>query len=129
VIEVSLSKGPNRVGVSHPLHLRTEADPASKNIVILDFWIMDKVQKPISSQCYISLSEHFRMQKIFGYTFQPEVLFVVPSLLLFLASHPAVTKAHLSSVENVVCGAAPATKNLIDKFKAKLDRDVNIRQG
>jgi acyl-coenzyme A synthetase/AMP-(fatty) acid ligase len=60
---------------------------------------------------------------------QPTVLFVVPSLLLFLASHPAVTKEHLSSIEKVVCGAAPATKNLIDKFKAKLDRDVNIRQG
>jgi len=61
--------------------------------------------------------------------FQPTVLFVVPSLLLFLASHPAVAKEHLSSIDDVVCGAAPATKNLIDKFKAKLDRDVNIRQG
>jgi len=61
--------------------------------------------------------------------FQPRVLFVVPSLLLFLASHPAVTREHLSSIDDVVCGAAPATKNLIDKFKAKLDRDVNIRQG
>jgi hypothetical protein len=61
--------------------------------------------------------------------FQPAVLFVVPSLLLFLASHPTVTKEHLSSIENIVCGAAPATKNLIDKFKAKLEKDVNIRQG
>jgi acyl-CoA synthetase (AMP-forming)/AMP-acid ligase II len=61
--------------------------------------------------------------------FQPRVLFVVPSLLLFLASHPAITKEHLSSIDDVICGAAPATKNLIDKFKEKLDRDVNIRQG
>jgi acyl-coenzyme A synthetase/AMP-(fatty) acid ligase len=60
---------------------------------------------------------------------QPTVLFVVPSLLLFLASHPAVTKQHLSSIEKVVCGAAPATKNLIDKFKAKIDRDIHFRQG
>jgi hypothetical protein len=61
--------------------------------------------------------------------FQPNVLYVVPSLLLFLASHPAVTKEHLSSIDDVICGAAPATKDLIDKFKAKLHRDVNIRQG
>ncbi|PSN40615.1 putative 4-coumarate--CoA ligase 3 [Blattella germanica] len=62
--------------------------------------------------------------------YKPTILFVVPSLLLFLASHPAVTKEHLSSVEKVVCGAAPATKNLIDKFKFKVDRDnINIRQG
>jgi hypothetical protein len=54
---------------------------------------------------------------------------VVPSLLLFLASHPAVTKEHLSPIEKVVCGAAPATKNLIDKFKAKIDRDIDFRQG
>jgi hypothetical protein len=43
-------QGPNRVGVSLRLHLRTEADPASRNVVILDFRTMDKVQKPISSQ-------------------------------------------------------------------------------
>ncbi|XP_069687233.1 uncharacterized protein [Periplaneta americana] len=62
--------------------------------------------------------------------FKPTILFLVPSLLLFLASHPGVTKEHLSSIEKVVCGAAPATKNLIDKFKAKVDRDnINIRQG
>jgi hypothetical protein len=67
--------------------------------------------------------------KIFGCMFQPRVLFVVPSLLLFLASHPAVTKEHLSLVDDVVCGAAPATKDLIDKFKAKVDKDVIIRQG
>jgi hypothetical protein len=69
------------------------------------------------------------MQKIFGCMFQPRVLFVVPSLLLFLASHPAVTKEHLSFIDDVICGAAPATKNLIDKFKAKLNRDVDVRQG
>ena len=69
------------------------------------------------------------MQKIFGCMFQPRVLFLVPSLLFFLASHPAVTKEQLSSIDDVICGAAPATKNLIDKFKAKLDRDVNVHQG
>jgi hypothetical protein len=36
-----------------PLHLRTEADPFSEMLcylVILDFRMMDKVQKPISSK-------------------------------------------------------------------------------
>ncbi|XP_021913242.1 4-coumarate--CoA ligase-like [Zootermopsis nevadensis] len=61
--------------------------------------------------------------------FKPTILFVVPSLMLFLASHPSVTREHLSSIKHVVCGAAPATKNLIDKFKSKVDRDINIRQG
>ncbi|XP_023703693.1 probable 4-coumarate--CoA ligase 2 isoform X2 [Cryptotermes secundus] len=61
--------------------------------------------------------------------FKPTILFVVPSLLLFLASHPTVTKEHLSSIEKVICGAAPATKNLIDKFKAKVDRDIQFSQG
>lgn len=61
---------------------------------------------------------------------QPTDLFVVPSLLLFLASHPAVTKEHLKSVISVVSGAAPATEGLLQKFKDKLGRDnVLIRQG
>lgn len=62
--------------------------------------------------------------------YKPTILFVVPSLLLFLASHPAVTAQHLSSIREVTCGAAPATKSLIDKFKQKVEReDITIRQG
>jgi hypothetical protein len=41
-----------------------ETDPFSKRscyLVILDFWTMDKVQKPISSQCYRPSSEPFRI--------------------------------------------------------------------
>jgi acyl-CoA synthetase (AMP-forming)/AMP-acid ligase II len=72
---------------------------------------------------------HCTLWKIFVYHLQPTVLFVVPSLLLFLASHPTVRKEHLSSIEKVICGAAPATKNLIDKFKAKVDRDIHFIQG
>lgn len=72
---------------------------------------------------------HCTLRKTLVCHLQPTILFVVPSLLLFLASHPAVTKEHLSSIEKVVCGAAPATKNLIDKFKAKIDRDIHFRQG
>ena len=61
---------------------------------------------------------------------RPTYLFVVPSLLLFLATHPSVTRDHLSSVKSVTSGAAPATEGLLQKFRQKLDRnDVIIRQG
>lgn len=60
---------------------------------------------------------------------KPYFLFVVPSLLLFLASHPAVKKEHLASVRSITSGAAPATEGLIQKFQEKAGRDVLIRQG
>ena len=63
-------------------------------------------------------------------TYRPDSIFVVPSLLLFLISHPEVTPSHLSSVTKVICGAAPATKSLIEKFKSKIGRDnCRITQG
>lgn len=50
--------------------------------------------------------------------------------MLFLATHPAVTKDHLSSVEGIQCGAAPLTEGLLDKFRKKVgDQNVCIRQG
>uniref|UniRef100_A0A1B6DDZ7 Luciferin 4-monooxygenase n=1 Tax=Clastoptera arizonana TaxID=38151 RepID=A0A1B6DDZ7_9HEMI len=62
--------------------------------------------------------------------YKPTVLFVVPSLLLFLASHPSVKSEHLTSIKEVTCGAAPATKSLIEKFKDKVGRnDIIIKQG
>ncbi|GJQ65039.1 hypothetical protein Trydic_g7193 [Trypoxylus dichotomus] len=61
---------------------------------------------------------------------RPSYLFVVPSLLLFLASHPAVTKEHLQSVKDVTSGAASATEGVLQKFRQKIDRkDIIIRQG
>lgn len=61
---------------------------------------------------------------------RPSYLFVVPSLLLFLASHPAVKSEHLASVTSIMSGAAPLTEGLLQKFKQKLGRDdVRIRQG
>ncbi|XP_044255600.1 probable 4-coumarate--CoA ligase 1 [Tribolium madens] len=62
--------------------------------------------------------------------YKPSFIFVVPSLLLFLASHPAVTKEHLSSIEAVQSGAAPLTEGLLQKFRQKVGRDdILIRQG
>lgn len=63
-------------------------------------------------------------------TYRPTFLFVVPSLLLFLASHPQITKEHLSSVEAITSGAAPLTEGLLQKFRQKIDNpEVLIRQG
>nr|CAI5846908.1 unnamed protein product [Callosobruchus analis] len=62
--------------------------------------------------------------------YRPTFLFVVPSLLLFLASHPAVTKEHLSSIEAIQSGAAPLSEAQLQKFREKVGRDdVLIRQG
>ncbi|XP_055633236.1 probable 4-coumarate--CoA ligase 1 [Toxorhynchites rutilus septentrionalis] len=61
--------------------------------------------------------------------FRPKLLFVVPSLMLFLATHPKVTPDHLSSVESVLVGAAAASIQLQDKFKQKCGKDVDITQG
>ncbi|XP_052890328.1 probable 4-coumarate--CoA ligase 1 [Anopheles moucheti] len=61
--------------------------------------------------------------------FRPQFLFVVPSLLLFLATHPKVTPELLSCVESVLVGAAPASLQLQEKFRTKVGRDVDIAQG
>lgn len=62
--------------------------------------------------------------------YRPTVLFVVPSLLLFLASHPSVKREHLESIRMVTSGAAPATEGLIQKFREKVGNDdIIIRQG
>jgi hypothetical protein len=45
VIEVSSSKGPNRVGVFHS-HLKTETDPISKTLCFLAFRMPDDGQSP-----------------------------------------------------------------------------------
>nr|XP_023014135.1 4-coumarate--CoA ligase-like [Leptinotarsa decemlineata] len=63
-------------------------------------------------------------------TYRPTFLFVVPSLLLFLATHPAITADHLSSVEGIQSGAAPLTEGMLQKFREKINRDdVSIRNG
>lgn len=60
---------------------------------------------------------------------KPAVLFLVPSLMLFLASHPSVTKEMLEPVCEVLVGAAAATPQLQEKFRAKCAADIAIRQG
>ncbi|KAK7788667.1 hypothetical protein R5R35_014119 [Gryllus longicercus] len=62
--------------------------------------------------------------------YKPTLLAVVPSLLQFLAVHPAVTREMLQSVRVVVSGAAPATEALLNKFRLKCGRDdLVVSQG
>lgn len=61
--------------------------------------------------------------------FRPKFLFVVPSLMLFLATHPKVTAEHLESVDTLLVGAAAASVQLQEKFKQKCGREVDIAQG
>lgn len=61
--------------------------------------------------------------------YKPEVLFVVPSLLLFLATHPNVKKEWLQSIKQVIVGAAAATKQIQENFRRKCDKDIIILHG
>ncbi|XP_043284879.1 4-coumarate-CoA ligase 1-like [Venturia canescens] len=61
--------------------------------------------------------------------YRPTAIFAVPSLLLFLATHPSVTKDHLQSLTRIVCGAGPISPSVILKFTEKLNKDTKFEQG
>lgn len=61
--------------------------------------------------------------------YRPNLIFVVPSLLQFLAAHPSVTGDILQSVEQVVVGAAAASIKVQESFKNKCGRDIIILHG
>ncbi|XP_047533970.1 probable 4-coumarate--CoA ligase 1 [Vanessa atalanta] len=64
--------------------------------------------------------------------YQPTTLFVVPSLLAFLATHPMVKKEHLQSVETIMVGAAPTTDSMLEKFLLKCEKtkdQIKLLQG
>ncbi|XP_063828663.1 uncharacterized protein LOC135078039 isoform X3 [Ostrinia nubilalis] len=64
--------------------------------------------------------------------YKPTTLFVVPSLLAFLATHPMVKTEHLQSVETVMVGAAPTTDSMLEKFLLKCEKtkdDITLLQG
>lgn len=52
----------------------------------------------------------------------------MPPLVLFLANHPGVKPEHLSSLRNILSGAAPLGFNDIERVHAKA-KDVKIGQG
>lgn len=61
--------------------------------------------------------------------YKPTMMFVVPSLMLFLASHPMVKPEHLASLKMIMSGAAPAKESLIQKFLDKAGHNVFVGQG
>ncbi|XP_068630153.1 probable 4-coumarate--CoA ligase 1 [Battus philenor] len=64
--------------------------------------------------------------------YKPTTLFVVPSLLAFLATHPSVKKEHLQSVETIMVGAAPTTDSMLEKFLLKCEKtkdEIKLLQG
>jgi hypothetical protein len=68
-LRIALSNGPNWVGLSCPIHLRTETDPVSETCGLLShtYKTMDRVQnKPNSSVQHTPSSESFQV-----YQFSP----------------------------------------------------------
>lgn len=64
--------------------------------------------------------------------YKPTTLFVVPSLLTFLATHPLVKKEYIQSVETIMIGAAPITDSMLEKFLLKCEKtkdEIKLLQG
>ncbi|CAG4945902.1 unnamed protein product [Parnassius apollo] len=64
--------------------------------------------------------------------YKPTTVFVVPSLLAFLSTHPLVKKEHLESIETIVVGAAPITDSMLEKFLLKCEKtkdEIKLLQG
>lgn len=53
---------------------------------------------------------------------------MVPPLMVFLGKHPLVTQFDLSSVRELVCGAAPLSREVAQVVQARLP-GVELRQG
>jgi len=63
-------------------------------------------------------------------TYKPTWLNLVPPLVSFLSTHPAVKTEYLSTVRAVTGGAAPFGPALIEKFKEKCaPNEVSFREG
>jgi len=60
--------------------------------------------------------------------YRPTALHLAPPLVGFLSSHPMVTADHLSSLNKILVGAAPAGKTLIDLFHKRAPH-VRFREG
>lgn len=70
--------------------------------------------------------EHMFLNAIQSY--KPNIAFLVPPLLVFLAKSPLVDKYDLSSLVVIGCGAAPLSKEVSDAVKERLNV-FEIRQG
>ncbi|KAJ3659979.1 hypothetical protein Zmor_011639 [Zophobas morio] len=59
---------------------------------------------------------------------QIESLWVVPPIVVFLAKSPLVENYDLSSIKDIVCGAAPLSKDIEESLKQRLNID-SVRQS
>ena len=50
------------------------------------------------------------------------VMVVAPPILMFLQNYPLVDDYDLSSLKNILCGSAPASKSLIEGSTSRLRR-------
>lgn len=62
-------------------------------------------------------------------TYKATFLFMVPPLMVFMAKHPLVDQYDLSSLQEMVCGAAPLSKEVQDAVYNRLKSVEFIRQG
>ncbi len=53
-------------------------------------------------------------------------MFGAPAMFLFISQHPAFAKADLTSIRNLICGAAPVPESLIELYAA---RGIDFCQG
>ncbi|CAG9819532.1 unnamed protein product [Phaedon cochleariae] len=128
----------NLVQQSHPEVLKTRTEDGSKYTIFtaLPFFHIygfnSILNNSLRSGCHIITIPRFSPEDYIKAleTYKPTFLCTVPSLLLFLATHPAVTTEHLAPVEDVWSGAAPLTEGILQKFKEKLNKPhVVVRQG
>ena len=62
--------------------------------------------------------------------FKITMMFLVPPLMVFIAKHPMVDNYDLSSVQEIVYGAAPSSQEVVDAMKIRLkSKHIYARQG
>ncbi|XP_066939490.1 uncharacterized protein [Macrobrachium rosenbergii] len=61
-------------------------------------------------------------------TYKVTLLPLVPPLAIFLAKHDVVNQFDLTCVNNIICGAAPLSKDIQEKLSERL-AGVRVRQG
>ncbi|KAJ2951628.1 hypothetical protein O0L34_g13786 [Tuta absoluta] len=61
--------------------------------------------------------------------YKTNLLFVAPPLVLLMSSHPAASAKTFQHLQYIINGAAPLSAADAEKFLAKAERKINIRQG
>ena len=64
----------------------------------------------------------------FFHFFQPRTIHVVPPVMVLFAKHPHIDGYDLSSVNRIICGAAPLSAKIEEVVKNKLNL-TSVHQG